>query len=191
MKTTTKSAFHRGFTLIELMIVIVILGILMGTILPRLSGAQGRARDTARVADLNAISQALETYFNDFGSYPGTNGTVECLSESSTNSGSKLAIYLKGGKIPTPPSATQQIKIGSTTCTGQYAYAPINSRGVSAGGYMLATDVETFQNANYNLSSLPSIDNAADVTDFSPVKGTTLQSVDASNAANTIYVLVN
>ena len=63
----SNNTFQRGFTLIELMIVIVILGILMGTILPRLTGAQGRARDTAKIADLSNLAQALEVYYNDNG----------------------------------------------------------------------------------------------------------------------------
>lgn len=143
---TLKKPCHRGFTLIELMIVIVILGVLMGTILPRLTGAQARARDTGRVADLNTISQALETYYDDNGDYPA--GTA-CLGGSGDTVGPLLAGYLKGGKIPMAPSTLQQTIVGSYSCTqGEYLYVALENRGIANNGYALATDVETAQNAN-------------------------------------------
>lgn len=144
-----KHAFYRGFTLIELMIVIVILGILMGTILPRLTGAQGRARDTARRADLNNISQALEVYQNDKGSYPGLDGSAtnkNCLNPGNQVADA-LAQYLKGNAVPTPPS-TRQMTLGG--CEGSYYYAPLTKNGVARAAYVLVSDVETWQMANYN-----------------------------------------
>jgi len=61
----------KAFTLVEMLIVVIIIGILMGALLPRLKGAQERARDTSRKANLSQISTALEMYFNDNGGYPG------------------------------------------------------------------------------------------------------------------------
>jgi len=64
--TSTKSAF----TLVEMLIVIVIIGILAAALIPRLTGIQARARDTVRDADLRAVATAIETYKIDNGNYP-------------------------------------------------------------------------------------------------------------------------
>jgi len=184
MKTTTKSAFHRGFTLIELMIVIVILGILMGTILPRLTGAQSRARDTARVADLNNIAQALEVYFNDRGSYPIADAGG-CL--VGTTAGA-LGEYLKGGRVPEPASK-QQNTLG---CIGTYYYKPLKRSAIPQSAYILASDVETWQTANYLATNLLSTQFAS-TTEYLSIAakvGKDKVTSEAGDARLTIFVVI-
>ena len=55
----------KSFTLIEMLIVIVIIGILAAALVPRLVSVQGRARDTRRAADMNQIYNALNIYRAD------------------------------------------------------------------------------------------------------------------------------
>ena len=62
----------KWFTLIEMLIVIVIIGILAAALIPRLTAVQGRARDVARKSDLQQISTALATYNLDNGTYPAS-----------------------------------------------------------------------------------------------------------------------
>jgi type II secretion system protein G len=59
-----------GFTMIELLIVIVIMGILSAIGLGTFTSSQQKARDSKRKSNIRSISDALETYYNDFGSYP-------------------------------------------------------------------------------------------------------------------------
>lgn len=61
---------QRGFTIVELLVVIVVISILAGITIVAYNGVQGRARDTARVSDVNAIRKALEVYKSFNGSYP-------------------------------------------------------------------------------------------------------------------------
>lgn len=61
---------QKGFTIIELLIVIVIIGILVALALPNLFAAQARGRDSDRKADIKTLQTSLETYYNDNGSYP-------------------------------------------------------------------------------------------------------------------------
>lgn len=68
-----------GFTLIELMVVVAIIGILMASGILAFSGAQRNARDAKRIADLHAIGTALEQYYAD------NNGVYPTSLANSTN----------------------------------------------------------------------------------------------------------
>ncbi len=61
---------YSGFTIVELMIVIVVIGILASVTLVAFNGAQVRARNSTRVAQANHITKLMEIYKVDFGTYP-------------------------------------------------------------------------------------------------------------------------
>lgn len=67
----------KGFTLIELMVVVIILGILAAVAIPRFTGRTEQAKKNAAYADLKAISSALELYYFDEDAYPEDNGSGE------------------------------------------------------------------------------------------------------------------
>lgn len=67
---TNKKNAKQGFTLIEMLIVIVIIGILIAALVPRLSSARGRANDIARKADLAQVGVALVAYQIDHAKFP-------------------------------------------------------------------------------------------------------------------------
>jgi prepilin-type N-terminal cleavage/methylation domain-containing protein len=60
----------KAFTLVEMLIVIVIIGILIASLMPRMQSAQGRARDVARKNDLSQIQTAIITSQQDRGVWP-------------------------------------------------------------------------------------------------------------------------
>ena len=61
----------KAFTLVEMLIVIVIIGILIASLMPRMQSAQWRARDVARKNDLAQIQTAIITSQQDRGAFPG------------------------------------------------------------------------------------------------------------------------
>ena len=64
-----------GFTLVEILIVVFIIGLLSSIILVGLSSFRARGRDARRVADLHLLQNGLELYFSKEGVYPDTNVT--------------------------------------------------------------------------------------------------------------------
>lgn len=66
-----QKASRRGFTLIEMLIVIAIIGILSSIVLVGLGPVQRRGRDARRQSDLHGAQTALELYYNKCGHYPG------------------------------------------------------------------------------------------------------------------------
>lgn len=72
----------KGFTLIELMIVIAILGILAAVAIPNFLNARGKAQDAAALSTLEAVKTALEMYAADNGTYPISSANVAALKAS-------------------------------------------------------------------------------------------------------------
>lgn len=72
--------FMKGFTLIELMLVVIIIGALVAMVLPRLTGRSEQARIAAAEADIKAnIATALKLYELDNGSFPTTDEGLQAL----------------------------------------------------------------------------------------------------------------
>ncbi len=71
--------FSPGFTLIEIMVVIVILGILAGLIVPKIMGRPEEARRTKAALLIRSIESALKLYKLDNGVYPDTEQGIEAL----------------------------------------------------------------------------------------------------------------
>jgi general secretion pathway protein G len=75
----SKRSHTRGFTLIEIMVVVVILGILAGLVVPRIMDRPDEARITKARQDIRQIEQALELYRMDNFNYPSTDQGLEAL----------------------------------------------------------------------------------------------------------------
>ena len=73
---------NRGFTLIELMVVIVILGILAGLIVPRIMSRPEEARQAKARIQIESLETALKLYKLDNGSYPSTEQGLQALVEA-------------------------------------------------------------------------------------------------------------
>lgn len=97
----------RGFTLIELMVVIVILGILAGLIIPRIMGRPDEARQTKARIMIEGIETAMKLYRLDNGFYPTTEQGLRALVEASTIQpiprNWREGGYLEKGKVPKDP----------------------------------------------------------------------------------------
>lgn len=62
--------FSKGFSLIELLIVVAIIGVLSSIVIAALSSSQAKGRDSKRVSDIKNIEVSLKLYYLDYGRYP-------------------------------------------------------------------------------------------------------------------------
>jgi prepilin-type N-terminal cleavage/methylation domain-containing protein len=91
---------QKGFTLVEVLIVISIIGLLASIILVGLGGFRAKGRDTRRVADLRAVQAALELYYTKFNEYPSDNNW-DALSSALRTAGIGVT------SIPRDPASAQ------------------------------------------------------------------------------------
>ena len=92
----------RGFYLIELLVVIIILGLLAGLVGPRLFARVGQSKQAAARAQIELFSAALDQYRLDVGSYPPAGAGLEAL-VSSQNVPNWNGPYLKKNVVPVDP----------------------------------------------------------------------------------------
>lgn len=98
---------NHGFTIVELLIVIVIIGILAAITIVAYNGIQVRSRDTIRVSDLRTIHKAIELYKAENGTYPlpangSMNWTGNCTTFGSvTNYITGISVY--ASSLPLDP----------------------------------------------------------------------------------------
>lgn len=96
---------ENGFTLIEIMVVVIILSILAGIIIPRIAGRPEEARRTKAAVQIKQLEGALNLFKIDNGFYPSTEQGLESLVSAPT-SGEEPQNYKDGGymkKLPNDP----------------------------------------------------------------------------------------
>src|SRR5438132_9139545 len=96
------SSRPRGFTLLELLVVVVIIGLLVGYVAPRYFGQIGKSEVATAKAQLDALEKALDQYRLDTGRYPSAELGLKALVERPQNEPKWNGPYLRKA-VPNDP----------------------------------------------------------------------------------------
>jgi len=123
-----KQRKQQGFTIVELLIVIVVIGILAGLVITTYNGIQQKARNTERTTDLKTFQSQLEAYYANNGSYPGP----DSLGSTSATNITFIQANMKGMDKETlrdPKATAGHFELATTATNTEYGYAPTQDDG--------------------------------------------------------------
>ncbi|MED5526042.1 type II secretion system major pseudopilin GspG [Gallaecimonas pentaromativorans] len=135
---------QQGFTLIEIMVVVVIIGMLIAIVAPNVLGNKDKAMVQKAVADINGLESALEMYYLDNSTLPTTEQGLQALVQEPTPAPRN---YRQGGyikRLPTDPWGRDYIYINPGE-HGRYDLYTLGADG-QEGGDELNADI-----GNWNL----------------------------------------
>lgn len=110
---------QQGFTIVELLIVIVVIGILAALVVTTFTGIQQKARNTERQTDIKAIHGQVEAYYAQNGKYP----SLAELNDSTFRTANMKGLDVEALKDPKGTAATL---VGAPAASA-YAYAALNA----------------------------------------------------------------
>ncbi len=146
--SSLKKRAQQGFTIVELLIVIVVIGILAALVITTYNGIQQKGRNTERTTDLKAIQGQLEAYYASNGRYPTL---ADLNNQPAPPSNWWIQDNMKGldkEALRDPKSAPTNFQLASAATANQYAY----SATADGGG---ACDNSATDCAKYTLTSRP------------------------------------
>lgn len=108
---------ENGFTIVELLIVIVVIGILALLVITTFSGIQQRARNTNRQTDIKAIHGQVEAYYANYGHYPTLANINDEVWRGDNMKG------LDPDALTDPQDDTGTVALVATPTVGRYSYA--------------------------------------------------------------------
>ncbi len=92
-----------GFTLVEMLVVITIIGLIMGLVGPRVLNYLGDSKVKAAKLQIESFSSSLDLFYLDVGRYPSASEGLSALAQRPGNAGVWNGPYLKTGAVPTDP----------------------------------------------------------------------------------------
>lgn len=140
---------QEGFTIVELLIVIVVIGILAALVVTTFTGIQQKARDTERQTDIKAVHGQLEAYYAQNGSYPA----MAQINDATWRSTNMKGLDTEALKDPKGATAALAASVSATA----YGYAATPGTCTTAAndctGYTLTADLEG-STTNYSKTNL-------------------------------------
>jgi general secretion pathway protein G len=132
---------ERGYTLLEIMVVVFIIGLLVTIVAPRIVGRTDDARQTKAAADLASLTQALNLYRLDNGSYPTTDQGLAALVERPTTPPVPKSWRGEGyvDRVPSDPWGNPYVYVLATP--QRYVLKSFGADGVE-GGDGIAGDID-------------------------------------------------
>ena len=129
---------EQGFTIVELLIVIVVIGILAALVITTFNGIQQKGRDTERQTDIKALHGQLEAYYAQNGRYP-TLANVNDTTFRTTNMKGLDSAALKD-----PKGSAEELKAATTTNFYVYTVSPsaCDNTTTDCTGYVLSAKLE-------------------------------------------------
>jgi general secretion pathway protein G len=141
-RTTAKEPLgkdDRGFTLVEILVVITIIGLIMGLIGPRVLNYLTESKAKAARIQIESLGSALDLYFLDNGRYPSSAEGINALVQRPPSAQAWNGPYLKGGVVPVDPWGKPYLY----RAPGQHGAYDLSSYGADGqeGGTGVAADV--------------------------------------------------
>ena len=119
---------NKGFTIVELLIVIVVIGILALLVITTYSGIQAKARNSKRQTDLASIQTHLEAFYNENGYYPNRDD----MNTASFITGQMKGLDPTALVDPSNPNQATTTPFVSAPVAKSYSYQPTAADGTTA-----------------------------------------------------------
>jgi general secretion pathway protein G len=136
-----RDAGEQGFTLVEMLVVITIIGLIMGLIGPRVLNYLSESKVKAAKIQLQSFGSALDLFYLDAGRFPSTAEGLTALVQRTPGVAAWNGPYLKGGNVPSDPWNKPYI-YRSPGERGAYEIMSYGSDG-QEGGTGIAADIST------------------------------------------------
>jgi general secretion pathway protein G len=135
---------QRGFTLVEMLVVITIIGLIMSLVGPRVLNYLGESKVKAAKIQIQSFSSALDLFYLDAGRYPTTSEGLAALVKPAAGLATWNGPYVKGGVLPNDPWGKPYI-YRSPGERSAYEIISYGSDG-QEGGTGIAADISTASN---------------------------------------------
>lgn len=135
---------ERGFTLVEMLVVITIIGLIMALVGPRVLNYLSESKIKAAKIQIQSFSSALDLFYLDAGRYPSSSEGLNVLVRAPGGLSGWNGPYLKGGTVPNDPWGKPYVY----RSPGEHGAYDIMSYGADGqeGGTGTAADISTANN---------------------------------------------
>lgn len=141
-RSPAQRAAEAGFTLVEMLVVITIIGLIMALVAPRVLNYLTESKVKAAKIQIESFGSALDLYYLDEGRYPTTSEGLTALVQQPEHSPTWNGPYLKGAVVPTDPWGNVYVY----RSPGQHGPYDIVSYGADGheGGTGTASDITSW-----------------------------------------------